>query len=205
MKSDELSATEKEALEIYGEELTEDVELLKTNPKTYHEGKGYMVLKAASIFTGTDLKRAYRSQDGYGAPAIGFSLSSQGASKIRKFSAANIGKRMAIVLDDRVMSAPVIESTLSYDNQISGRFTVEEVNDLILILRSGALPAPLRTMEQRIIGPSLGADSIRKGLVAAPVGLFLVILFMLFYYKGAGINAVVALLLNIVIRILKRR
>ena len=72
-----------------GEEITEDVVLVKTNPRTYHEGAGYFILKAAPVFTGTELKRAYRSQDSYGAPAVGFSLTSQGASKIRKFSAAN--------------------------------------------------------------------------------------------------------------------
>lgn len=191
--------TEKDALEIYGEKLSDDMVLLKTNPKTIKEGKGYFVLKAASVITGKELKRAYRSQDSYGAPAVGFTLSSQGASKIGKFSAANIGKRLAIVLDNKVMSAPTVEGTLSYNNQITGRFTVDAVNDLVLILRSGALPADLVTLEQRIIGPSLGADSIRKGIFAIVVGLFLVIIFMLVFYRGAGINSVIALLLNMVI------
>ncbi len=105
---------------------------------------------------------------------------------------------MAIVLDNRVISAPRIEGTLGYDNQITGNYTHEDVNDMVLVLRSGRLPAPMKTMEQRIIGPSLGADSVRKGLTAAVIGLLLVMIFMLGYYKGAGINSVLALFLNMI-------
>lgn len=191
--------TEEEARQSFGKALDEDMVMVKTNPKHASEGSGYYVLRSAPVITGSDLKMARQSRDRYGRPAVGFSLTSGGASKIRKFSAANIGKMMAIVLDNRVISAPRIEGTLGYDNQITGNFTHEDVNDMVLVLRSGRLPAPMKTMEQRVIGPSLGADSVRKGLTAAVIGLILVILFMFIYYRGAGLNSVVALLLNMII------
>ena len=192
------SETEAEARQTFGKELTEDMVMVKTNPKHNAEGAGFYVLRTTPVITGSDLKMARQSRDRYARPAVGFSLNSGGASKIRKFSAANIGKLMAIVLDNRVISAPRIEGTLGYDNQITGNYTHEDVNDMVLVLRSGRLPAPMKTMEQRIIGPSLGADSVRKGLTAAVIGLLLVMIFMLGYYKGAGINSVLALFLNMI-------
>jgi preprotein translocase subunit SecD len=189
--------TEEEALKEYSGVLPEDLMIMKTNPRRMD--KGFYVLKKASVVTGKDLKNARRSQDNYGAPAVGFSLNSQGAGKFEKFTAANIGKRLSIVLDGRIESVASINDAISYDGIIQGRFTVQEVDDLVLVLRSGALPASVKELEQRTIGPSLGADSIRKGLFAALVGLLIVMVFMLFYYKGAGINSVVALILNIVI------
>ena len=126
-------------------------------------------------------------------------MNSKGTKQLVKYSAANIGKKMAIVLDERVIIVATIQTTLSYDNRITGGFTAEYVDDLVLKLRSGALPAPLKPLFERTIGPSLGADSIRKGITAAVTGLILVMLFMLFYYKAAGINSIVALTLNIVI------
>jgi preprotein translocase subunit SecD len=130
---------------------------------------------------------------------VAFSLNSSGASRFRTFTAANIGQKLAIVLDDRIISDPVIQDVLSFDSIITGNFKVEEADDLALKLRSGALPAPLKMMHEQIIGPSLGADSIRKGVYACGVGLVLVMIFMLFYYKIAGINSIVALALNMVI------
>jgi preprotein translocase subunit SecD len=106
---------------------------------------------------------------------------------------------MAIVLNDRVQSAPFIKSQITDSGQITGRFTEQSAKDLALTLRSGALPAPLVYLEERTVGPSLGADSIRSGVLASVVGLVLVILFMVFYYRGSGLNAVVALLLNMII------
>jgi len=189
--------SEEDALKEYGGTLPDDLSIVKTNPRRMD--KAFYVLKAAPVVTGKDLKNARRSQDSYGAPAVGFSFNSQGAGKFEKYTAANIGKRLSIVLDGRIESVATIESAISYDGIIQGRFTVQEVDDLVLVLRSGALPASVKELEQRTIGPSLGADSIRKGIMAAGVGLALVMLFMLFYYKGAGINSVVALILNIVI------
>ncbi len=189
--------TEEDALKDQGGVLPDDMKIFKTNPRRMD--KGYYILKTATVVSGKDLKNAKRSQDRYGAPAVSFTLNSQGASKIRKFSSANIGKRMAVVLDERIETAPIIQDVLSYDNQITGTYTIDEVNDMALVLRSGALPAPLKYLQERTIGPSLGADSIRKGLYASLFGLILVMVFMLVYYKGAGINSVIALIFNLII------
>ncbi len=173
------------------------MKIFRTNSRRMD--KGYYILRTSTVITGKDLKNAKRGQDSYGAPAVSFTLNSQGASKIRRFSSANIGKRMAVVLDDRIETAPTIQDVLSYDNQITGSYTIDEVNDMALVLRSGALPAPLKYLEERTIGPSLGADSIRKGLYASILGLILVMVFMLIFYRGAGINSVVALVFNLII------
>jgi preprotein translocase subunit SecD len=184
-------------LNEYGGTLPDDLQIIKwaANARL----KGYSVLQAATVITGNDLKNARRSSDGYGAPQIAFSLNSNGASKFKAFTGANVGQKLAIVLDNKILTDPVIQSVLSYDSVITGQFTVEEAEDLSLKLRSGALPAELVLMHEQTIGPSLGADSIRKGIIACGVGLFFVMLFMVIYYKLAGINSIVALVLNIVI------
>ena len=106
---------------------------------------------------------------------------------------------MAIVLDRKVESAPVIQSRIDDSGRITGRFGQQEANDLALVLRAGALPASIRYLEERTVGPSLGADSIRHGVQASLVSLLVVLVFMVFYYRLSGVNAVVALLLNLVI------
>jgi preprotein translocase subunit SecD len=108
---------------------------------------------------------------------------------------------MAVVLNEEVKSAPFIKSQITDRGQITGNFTEQSAKDLSLTLRSGALPAPLVYLEERTVGPSLGADSIRAGVNAALGGLVLVVLFMVFYYRGSGINAIVALLLNLIITV----
>lgn len=190
--------TEADALKKYNGVLPDDLMILKWSSRNKHY-QGYSVLQAADVITGRDMKNARRSLGEFSDPQVSFSLDSSGASKFRTFTAANVGQELAIVLDKKIISAPVINDVLSYDSVISGNFTVEEAEDLALKLRSGALPAPLRIEHEQIIGPSLGADSIRKGLVACIVGLFLVMAFMLFYYKIAGINSIIALALNMVI------
>jgi preprotein translocase subunit SecD len=183
-----------DALEKYGGNLPDDLVILKEKGS-----KSFYVLRAASVVTGKDLKTARSSVDEYGAPAIGFSLNSRGARKFEKYTSKNIGQRCAIILDNRVLLAPSISTVISGDGIITGRYTSDEVNDMVLMLRSGALPAPMKYLEERTIGPSLGADSIRKGLYACITGLILVLIFMLVFYKGAGINSNVALILNIII------
>ncbi len=106
---------------------------------------------------------------------------------------------MAIVLDRKVVSAPVIQSRIEDSGRITGRFGQQESNDLALVLRAGALPASIRYLEERTVGPSLGADSIRHGVQASVISLMVVLIFMVFYYRLSGVNAVVALLLNLVI------
>jgi preprotein translocase subunit SecD len=193
--------SEADALKEYKNTLPEGLVILKekTSRAERRSENGYYVLKSGVIVSGNDVKNARRGTDDYGGPAVSFSLNSRGTKQLEKYSAANIGKKMAIVLDERVIVVATIQTRLSYDNRITGGFTQEYVDDLVLKLRSGALPAPLKPLFERTIGPSLGADSIRKGIFAAIVGLILVVLFMLVYYKAAGINSVLALALNMVI------
>jgi preprotein translocase subunit SecD len=158
----------------------------------------YMVKKVAAV-TGQDLRNARASVDENNRPAVSFTLSNEGGRKFGKVSGENIGRQLAIILDGRVQSAPTLESKINSEGRITGSFTPEEVQNLSLILRSGALPAKLDYLEEQTIGPSLGADSIRSGVIASSVGLGLVIVFMLVYYKASGVNAVVALIFNLVI------
>jgi len=158
----------------------------------------YLVRKAAAV-SGRDLRNARPTVDENNLPAVSFTLSAAGGAKFGKVSGENIGKSLAIILDGRVQSAPRLESRITTDGRITGSFTQEEVQNLSLILRSGALPASLTYLQEQTIGPSLGADSIRSGVLASVVGLLLVAVFMLFYYRLSGINAVVALVFNLVI------
>jgi preprotein translocase subunit SecD len=158
----------------------------------------YLVKKAAAV-TGNDLRNARPSLDENNQPAVAFTLSNEGGRKFGNVTSENIGRQLAIILDGRVQSAPRIESRIQSEGRITGSFTTEEVQNLALILRSGALSASLTYLEERTIGPTLGADSIRSGVMASVVGLMLVVVFMLIYYKLSGVNAVVALVLNLII------
>jgi preprotein translocase subunit SecD len=161
----------------------------------------YYLVKKVSAVTGQDLRNARASVDENNRPAVSFTLSNEGGRKFGKVSGENIGRQLAIILDGRVQSAPTLESRINTEGRITGSFTTEEVQNLSLILRSGALPAKLDYLQEHTIGPSLGADSIRSGVIASSVGLLLVIVFMLVYYKFSGVNAVVALTFNLVILI----
>jgi len=158
----------------------------------------YLVRKVAAV-TGRDVRSARVQVDSNNQPAVGFTLSSEGGRKFGKVSGENIGRSLAIILDHRVQSAPRLEGRITTDGQITGIFSQEEVQNLALILRSGALPADLTYLQEQTIGPSLGADSIKSGVIASVVGLLLIIGFMLVYYRLSGVNAVVALLFNLVI------
>jgi preprotein translocase subunit SecD len=191
---------EEEALAEYGGKLPEDLVVLKMNPKT-SDRSGFMVLKEVNVITGNDLRNSKKTRNEYGAPIIGFSLNPKGGKAFEKYTAANIGKRLAVILDKRVLIDPVVQTVIPAHSGgiITGSYTDEYVDDMVVMLRAGALPASMKFLEERTIGPSLGADSIRKGVFAAMVGLLVVMAFMLVYYKAAGINSVVALGLNIVI------
>jgi preprotein translocase subunit SecD len=158
----------------------------------------YLVKKLAAV-TGRDLRNARPSVDENNQPAVSFSLNNEGGRKFGKVTGENVGRKLAIILDGRVQSAPTIETRINSEGRITGSFTNEEVQNLSLVLRSGALPATLTYLAERTIGPSLGADAIRSGLTASVVGLLLVISFMLVYYRLSGVNAVVALVFNLVI------
>ena len=162
-------------------------------------GRNYYLVKQTSIITGRELRTARRSQDQFGMPDVRFDLVPSAADKFGQYTGSHIGTRMAIVLDGNVMSAPVIRARISDSGVIEGNFSVQEAEDLGLVLRAGALPATITYLEERTVGPSLGHDSVVRGVRAAISGLIIVMLFMLVYYKMSGLNANVALLLNIVI------
>jgi preprotein translocase subunit SecD len=162
-------------------------------------GKDYYLLRKSAIVSGRDLRTARRGQGQFGEPVVNFYLVPTGGEKFAEFTAAHIGDPAAIVLDGNVISAPVIRSRIRDEGYIEGNFDIETAEDLALKLRAGALPASISYLEERTVGPSLGRDSIVHGVRAAVVGLILVILFMVIYYKLSGLNAVFALSLNIVI------
>jgi preprotein translocase subunit SecD len=162
-------------------------------------GTQYYVLKKAAILSGQELRSARRSQDQYGQAVVNFSTQPHAADKFGQYTGSHIGTRMAIVLDNRVISAPEIQSRIPGDGRITGNFTIEEAEDLALKLRAGALPATIVYLEERTVGPSLGRDSVVRGVRAAVAGLLVVMLFMLVYYRLSGLNANVALILNIII------
>jgi preprotein translocase subunit SecD len=159
----------------------------------------YYLVKRVAAVEGRDLRSARPGIDSNGRPAVNFTLNSEGARKFGDVTGANIGRNLAIILDNRVQTAPVINGRITADGIIEGVGSQEEVQNLSLILRSGSLPASLTYLEERTIGPSLGADSIRSGVTASLVGLALIIVFMLVYYRLSGVNAVIALLFNLVI------
>ncbi len=162
-------------------------------------GTGYYVVRRVPAVTGRDLRNARPTLDENNRPAVSFSLNQEGARKFGNFTQANIGKQLAIVMDNRVVSAPQIQSRIDDEGRITGNFTTQESQDLSLVLRSGALPANLTYLEERTVGPSLGADSIRAGVISAVGGLALVTLFMLGYYRLAGFNALISIMVNLVI------
>ena len=162
--------------------------------------KTYYLLERTSIITGRDLKNASSGLDTQtNRPDINFTLKPEAAGRFQTATRENLGRPLAIVLDGTVISAPTIEGVIYDRGQITGNFTTDSAYDLALKLRSGALPASLEYQEERTVGPSLGADSIRSGITASVVGLASVVLFILLYYRLSGVNAVVALLLNLLI------
>jgi preprotein translocase subunit SecD len=167
------------------------------------EPTAWVVVETPAVVDGSELRSADAAtsgatggDDGY---HINFTLKPSGAQKFGSWTGANVGAYMAVVLNDRVQSAPFIKSQITDSGQISGNFTKDSANGLALTLRSGALPAKIIYLEERTVGPSLGADSIRAGVTASGVGLLLVVMTMLLYYRWSGVNAVVALLLNTVL------
>jgi preprotein translocase subunit SecD len=191
------ASDEETLLKEFEGKLPEDKEILKADPSSSE--KGYYLVDRVAPITGKDLRNARRSVDQWGNPAVAFMLNSDGAKRFYKFTSENIGKLLAVVLDNRIYEVATIESRISDSGIIRGTFTVEAADDLSMVLRAGALPASIKYLEDRTIGPSLGADSVRKGLSAIIAAFILVILFMVLYYRKSGFNAVAALILNILI------
>lgn len=193
------AADEETLLQEFGGVVPDDKEILRGDPKRT-EGGFYLVDKVA-IVTGGDLRTARRSTDEWNSPAVSFMLNPDGGRRFEKFTGENIGRPLSIVLDNRIQEVANIQSRIPAANGgiINGNFTVEEAEDIALVLRAGALPADIKFLEERTIGPSLGADSIRKGLTSIVIALILVLIFMVVYYRMAGVNAVTALILNILL------
>jgi preprotein translocase subunit SecD len=158
------------------------------------------VVKKETLLTGDLISDAKVSVSDVGEPYVSVTFDSVGARVFGEVTEKNVGKHLAIVLDDNVHSAPVIRERIpSGQAQISGGFTFEEASDLAIVLRTGALQAPVQILEERTVGPSLGADSIRKGVVSTAAGAAAVFLFMVFYYRLSGVIADIALVLNLLI------
>jgi len=157
------------------------------------------VLEARTLMTGEYITDArVRPSSQLQGPYVELILNSTGARLFEQITAANVKRRLAIVLDNRVYSAPVIQERIGGGRaSITGSFDIKEARDLAIVLRAGALPAPVEIVEERTVGPSLGQDSIRQGITSFIVGGALVIVFMIAYYKGAGLVAVVAVIFNI--------
>ena len=170
------------------------------NAETGRVTKVPFLLKKRTLLTGANLTNARVDFDQFNIPFVSITFDKKGARDFERITGDNVNKRLAIVLDDTVESAPVIQEKIAGGHaRITGDFTLDQAKDLAIVLRAGALPAPVNILEERTVGPSLGADSIRKGLISMLIGGILVVLFMIVYYKGAGVIADVALILNIVL------
>jgi preprotein translocase subunit SecD len=171
----------------------------------YREERGdqnqleYLVVNRVAVITGKDLKTARSGGDRNGNPAVNFFLTADGAKLFGQATGDHIGEKLAIVLDNVVSSAPVINSRIDSEGIIEGRFTVQQAEDLALLLRSGALPASLVIDQDQRVGASLGNDSIRAGIMASIIGFCLVVITMIVYYKHSGLNAIYCLIGNLII------
>ncbi|MBE0477643.1 protein translocase subunit SecD [Candidatus Aerophobetes bacterium] len=162
------------------------------------EGKAYVVEKE-SLLTGAAIKDARVEIGEWGQPYVSIDFTSEGAEKFAELTGRHIGERLAIILDDVVKSAPVIRTRITGGKAvIEGNFTMDEASELRIVLKSGALPVPLNIIQHTTIGPSLGRDSIQKGLISGLAGFVAVIIFMGIYYKKAGMIAISALILNLI-------
>ncbi len=185
-----------------GGALPEPIEILEETVRDAQErptGTLYYAVEKRSVITGRDLKNARPGLGQFNQPVVNFFLSPDGGQAFAQATGANVGKGLAIVLDGQVVSAPNIRTRIADQGLIEGSFTQQEVEDLATVLRSGALPAGISYLEERTVGPSLGHDAIQRGLRAGLIGLGLVVAMMLAIYRGSGVNAILALGLNVLL------
>jgi preprotein translocase subunit SecD len=195
-------SSEAAALQQHNGVLPPDAVLMEgkvPHASTGETSEGWYLISRASAVTGRDLRTAEPSQDENGQPAVRFILTAEGGRKFYNFTSEHVKDLLAVVLDNRVQSVATIEEPIRDQGIIHGRFSQQEVQDLAMTLRSGALPAGIKYLEERTVGPSLGADSIKSGVNAAMYGMLAVLIFMLVYYRWAGVNADIALILNLII------
>jgi preprotein translocase subunit SecD len=163
------------------------------------EEQWYLVSRVSAV-RGKDLRDAQPSRDQNGQPSVSFTLTNEGGQRFYSFTSAHVGDSLAVILDNRVQEVANIKEPIRDHGEISGgSMSDQQSKDLSMILRSGALPAGIKYLEERTVGPSLGTDSIRAGVRAAIVGMALVLAFMLLYYRAAGVNADIALIFNLII------
>ncbi|HEY6442815.1 MAG TPA: protein translocase subunit SecD [Candidatus Acidoferrales bacterium] len=200
---DQTYSSESAALAAHGGVLPQGTEIVpgRSDDSSAAGQQVFYIVDRAPIVTGQDLVGAtpQPSTDYPGQFEINFHLSTAAAARFGPFTETNIGKRMAIILDHKVYTAPTIRGRIEDNGQITGNFSEDQAKDLALVLRAGALPASIKYLEERTVGPSLGADSIREGVRASVGSLIVVMVFLVIYYRLSGVNAVVALLLNLLI------
>jgi preprotein translocase subunit SecD len=197
--------SEQEALAAHGGVLPSDSVIIKgksigsSKSAANENGDVYYIISRVSAVSGRDLRSAEAGTEESGRPDVIFTLTRDGGDRFYNFTSEHIGQPLAIVLDGKVQEIANIKEAIRDTGRISGSFTDQQTKDLSMVLRSGALPASIKYLEERTVGPSLGADSIHEGVRAAMFGMIAVMVFMLFYYRFAGINADLALVLNLVI------
>ncbi len=197
--------SEQAALAAHSGVLPPDTMVMKGNSIGSRKGdsgehrEAYYIIERSSAVSGRDLRSADAGRDEMSRPNVRFTLTADGGHRFSDFTRAHINDYLAVVLDNKVQEVARINSEISDSGEITGGFTEQEAKDLSMVLRSGALPAGIKYLEERTVGPSLGADSIRAGVRAAVIGMVAVMIFMLVYYHAAGINADVALVLNLII------
>lgn len=165
----------------------------------HSDGEQWFLVSRISAITGKDLREARPSTDQNGQPNVNFQLTREGGQRFFSFTSAHVRDSLGVVLDGRVREVASINEPIHDQVEIHGSMDAQAAKDLAMILNSGALPASIHYLEERTVGPSLGADSIRSGVRAAVIGMVAVLIFMLIYYRGAGINADVALIMNLII------
>jgi preprotein translocase subunit SecD len=194
--------SEQAALQEKGGILPADAILLPGHgaPGAPASEEAWYLLSRVSAVRGKDLRDAQPNTDQNGQPSVHFQLTGEGGQRFYNFTSAHVGERLGVILDNRVQEVANIKEAIRDTGEISGgSMSQQQAKDLSMILRSGALPAGIKYLEERTVGPSLGTDSIRAGVRAAVVGMLAVLIFMLIYYRAAGINADIALLLNLII------
>jgi preprotein translocase subunit SecD len=194
--------SEQAALQDKGGVLPADAILLPGHaaPGAPSDEQAWYLVSRVSAVRGKDLRDAQPSTDQNGQPNVRFQLTGEGGQRFYNFTSAHVGERLGVVLDNKVQEVANIKEAIRDQGEISGgSMSQQNSKDLSMILRSGALPAGIKYLEERTVGPSLGTDSIRAGVRAAVVGMLAVLIFMLIYYRAAGINADIALLLNLII------
>jgi preprotein translocase subunit SecD len=193
--------TREALLQNFQGKVPENMEVLpgQTDARVGESGQRFYLVRREVVITGRDMKTARAAVGSNNEPDVHFSLNAQGAERFRRFTGQNIGRRLAIIMDGSVVSAPVINSQISSEGEITGRFTTQEADELSKVLRAGALPATLKIQQELTVGASLGRDSIRAGVTASAAGMLFLAVFMLVYYRLSGLNAIVALSVNLLI------